>query len=355
MEGLWVHLSFSRCAFQHWKQYAWCARSDVAMLSCHLCMHGWLLENIHLHSMMQPDCPECKAQESSFGDRNSSWWQLRDYPLYCNEIILVTLGDETEGWEERQYLEAWAVGNSQGIFWNMKCVSPMTIIVSVIFHTIYLGMLKHLLDWVTSFLEQHSRIHKFNQLWAMIPPYPGFARFNKLYSQVMQWSSQEMKAFGRVIVPVFALTLFNPSANQRIRFIEAQLCVKNFGYFHSMAQFRYHTKVTINYRENYLEELHRHKDVFSWLGACKLTKKVSEAFKKQLTLNKLEEWKSDPTWNKLCAAAKRHHVDEDTMHIELEIAQHLVDQLDLKFVKMHLLTHFSNHICQLGNHINLSR
>jgi len=84
------------------------------------------------------------------------------------------------------------------------------------------------MDWVTSFLQQHSRIDKFNQLCAMMPPYPGFARFNRPYSQVMQRSGKVMKALGRMIVPVFTATLLNPSVSERIPFTEALLCVKNF-------------------------------------------------------------------------------------------------------------------------------
>jgi len=42
-EALQPYFSSSRCAFQHWKAYALWGRSDAAMLSCHLCMDGWLL------------------------------------------------------------------------------------------------------------------------------------------------------------------------------------------------------------------------------------------------------------------------------------------------------------------------
>jgi hypothetical protein len=58
-------------------------------------------------------------------------------------------------------------GTSSG--WNLRrrlleyeCISPPTMIISDILYTIYLGILKHLIDWVTSFLEQHPRIDKFN-------------------------------------------------------------------------------------------------------------------------------------------------------------------------------------------------
>jgi len=86
-----------------------------------------------------------------------------------------TQGDETEREDARQYLEDRVVGTSEGVFWNMRCISPATIIVPNMLHTINLGMLKHLMDWVMSFLEQHSRIDKLSQLWVKMPPYPGFA------------------------------------------------------------------------------------------------------------------------------------------------------------------------------------
>jgi hypothetical protein len=47
-----------------------------------------------------------------------------------------------------------------------------------------------------------------------------------------------------------------------------------------MAQYQYHTEAMIKYMENYLEEFHCHKDVFSPFRDSKSTKKVSEAVKK---------------------------------------------------------------------------
>jgi hypothetical protein len=119
----------------------------------------------------------------------------------------------------------------------------------------------------------------------MILPYAGFAQFNKPYSLVTQWSGNEMKALGRVIVPVFAATLLNPSVTQMIPFPQAMVFVKNSVYCHLMPQYSYHTEATIEFIKNYLEEFHRQKDVFSGFHPQKSTKKVPEALKKQLTLD----------------------------------------------------------------------
>jgi hypothetical protein len=188
----------------------------------------------------------------------------------------------------------------------------------------------------------------------MMPPYLGFTRFNKPYSQVMQWSVKEMKGLGCVIVPVFATTLLNTLASQTIPFTAALLCVKNLVYFHLIAQYRYHTEAMIEYMENYLEQFLRHNDDLSRYWASKSTKQVSEAFKMQLTLDKQEERESDPSWDNLSPAANRRCVDEDKTQIKSEIVPHLINKSDFNFVKMHLLNHFSGLICQLGNLLNVS-
>jgi hypothetical protein len=117
-------------------------------------------------------------------------------------MLLVTQGDKEVEQEAQRYLDDWAVRISERVFVNIDDISPTTIIVSDILHTIHLGMLKPLVDCVMSFLEQHSRIDKWNQLKVMMPPLCGFAWFNKPYSTVTQWSGRDMKALGRLIVPV---------------------------------------------------------------------------------------------------------------------------------------------------------
>jgi len=194
-------------------------------------------ENIHLHSIKQPHSSPCKALKSSFGEGNSSLRQAKDYWLYYWMIILTSEGDEIERWKTRQYQEDWAVAILEGIFWIMKCISQATIMVPDTVHTVYHCIIKHLMDWIMCLLQHHSRIDKFNQHWVMIPPYPGFARLSKPYSQGTQWSGKEMKAHGCVIVPVLVANLSNPLVRQRNPFTEALFWVKNVVRFHHMVQY----------------------------------------------------------------------------------------------------------------------
>jgi len=172
--------------------------------------------------------------------------------------------------------------------------------------------------------------------------------------QVTEWSDNEMKGLGRVIVLVFTVTIFNPLASIRIPFPEARSWVKSFVYLHRMAQYQYHTEAMIEYMQIEVEEFHRQKDVFSRIGTSKCSKKISETLNMQLTLNQQEEWESDPAWNNLSAAVKHCQIDADKLQIEAATAQHLANESDFNFVKMHLLTHCSDHIRQIGNLIDVS-
>jgi len=136
-------------------------------------------ENIHLHWIKQHHCPVCKALKSSFGEGNQLLWQLRDYLLCLRKLTIVTRGDEMDRQEEWHYLQDRVVGTLGGASWNMKCISPTSIIIPGILHKVYFCILEHWMAWVTTFLEQHSSIDKFNEPWVMMPPYTGFARFYK--------------------------------------------------------------------------------------------------------------------------------------------------------------------------------
>jgi hypothetical protein len=57
---------------------------------------------IQLYSNKQPYCAVCEAPESSFGEANSSSWQLRDCRLHFQKITHKTLADEMQRREARQ-------------------------------------------------------------------------------------------------------------------------------------------------------------------------------------------------------------------------------------------------------------
>jgi hypothetical protein len=105
-----------------------------------------------------------------------------------------------------------------------------------------------------------------------------------------------MKQLGAIMVQVFEVRIFNPSASQRIHFTEALLCIINMGYFHHIPQYQYHTEAMIEDTKICLEELDCHKDTFSRCRASICLKKELEALKVYLWLATQKEQESDTTW-----------------------------------------------------------
>lgn len=56
-----------------------------------------------------------------------------------------------------------------------------------------------------SFLEQQSRINTFDQVWAILAQYVGFAQFNIIYRQGIQWSDMTMKPLGSILFQLWEL------------------------------------------------------------------------------------------------------------------------------------------------------
>jgi len=150
-------------------------------------------------------------------------------------------------------------------------------------------------------------------------------------------------------VSVFAATLFNFSASQRIPLTESLFCFNNIVYFHVMAHHRSPTEATIKYMGNHLDEYHCHNDVYTSFDASKATMKISEALKQLLTLDKQEELESDSTSKNHSIAAPHCCIGEDIIQTDQEVAQHLVIKSDFNAVQMDVLNHLSYHISQLGN------
>jgi hypothetical protein len=333
--------------------------SDGYVRQCFPIICGWTAdysENINLHSIQSGFCQVCEAPKSSFGSAISSSFPLRDYPSYFQQLIQATSSScsKSEKQAAAKFLDERGLRSTEGVFWALKCFDWTSALVPDVLHTIYLGLLKHLMDWVVPFLEHHKRMATFNRLWNIMPPYPGFVTFNKPYTAVTQWQGKEIKMLGRTLLPIFAATLSNPTAEQIAPFKEATLCVKSLIFFHLMTKYHSHTEGTIDYMEGYLADFHRQKEVFARFRARKASKKVAQVLRQELAEELQIARESAGDWSRLSHAAKARRVEEDRQIVDSEIHQHLTDEADFNFIKMHLPNHFGNSIRQLGHLSNLT-
>ncbi|KAG0644868.1 hypothetical protein HOY80DRAFT_1068221, partial [Tuber brumale] len=134
----------------------------------------------------------------------------------------------------------------------------------------------------------------FDAVWKNLPAYPGYSSPNKEYSRVSQWTGKEMRNLVRVLLPCFAAVLCHPSTAERLIFTKALTCVRSIIDFTLMAQYQSHTQETIQYLE-------------------------------------------------------RRIADEQHQELEGVVADIYDEDGDFNFVKIHLPSHFVDHIRHFGN------
>jgi hypothetical protein len=121
-----------------------------------------------------------------------------------------------------------------------------------------------------------------------------------------------------------------------------------------MAQYRSHTDSTIQYIEEYIDEFHRHKDVFHQYHVRKRAKRKAEKQRVELTQKLQADREATVNWKKLSGRAKRCQLNEDKTWIQSQIKSLLEEESDFNFIKLHLLSHFSEHGKELGHLTNVS-
>ncbi|RPB06971.1 hypothetical protein P167DRAFT_477823, partial [Morchella conica CCBAS932] len=84
---------------------------------------------------------------------------------------------------------------------------------------------------------------------------------NKAYRATTQWQGKEMRHLGRIVLGAFAVALQVPSMAARKDSSRALRCVRALIDFHLMAQYTTHTRETLEYLQSYLENLHKYKNV----------------------------------------------------------------------------------------------
>jgi len=199
------------------------------------------------------------------------------------------------------------------------------------------------MDWISGFLKKHARLQGFNDAWKPLPPYPGCFVPKKAYREVTQWQGKEMRTLGRCLLGVLALALRQLDTRQVISFKHALDCVRALVDFNMIAQYRCHTPETIVYMEEYLNRFHRMNDIFLEFRGSKRTPVNVDKQRKELRPQRAQS-------NMRVAPSKRRRRLEDDWDEENELRIDMIHtDSHFNFVKMHLLSHFSDHIRQFGH------
>jgi len=162
-----------------------CAERKVQR--CFTILSAWVvdhMEKVTLHGLKSNACPTCEVPAGELGT-NIKNYRARDYARY-----------ERYGYENRfpgskldgTHVKFGGLGINlgQNIFHGLHRVSAHDWHTPDMLHTVYLGLFKHMMDWLKPFLKKHGRLQAFDDVWKALPPYPGFLVPKKAYREVVQ-------------------------------------------------------------------------------------------------------------------------------------------------------------------------
>jgi len=313
--------------------------ADGKVRRCFPILSSWIddhMENVALLEIKSNVCPKSEVLPGELGTDGNSH-RAPDYARYerCER--------ESASNDSRTIFVTRGIDLEKNVFHGLHRVSAPDLHKPDLLHTVYLGLFKHLMDWISGSLKKHARLQAFDDTWKALPPYPWFFVPKKAYGEVTQWQGKEIRNLGRCLLGVRALALRQPGCRQVIPFKHALDCVRALVNFNMRAQHPSQTPATIGYMEEYLDRFQRMKDIFLESRFSKPTQAQVDNQRKELGDQRAQS-------NMREAPTKRRRRLEDNRDEENELHMDMIDtESDFNFVKMHLLSHFSAHIRQYGN------
>ncbi len=322
--------------------YARCA--DGHNRRCYATVAAWMAdypEHRDLHNVVNGTCFWCECPQNELGNlphRRSDRYPLRDHNLYH------MLSDANTA-QSKAELVRRKVNPGFNILHYLDCVTS-DLPKADLLHTMQIGMLKHLLDWLFEFLKLHKRLERFNSLWLSVPAYLDMSKPRRAYEEVSRWNGGEIKNMTRFLVAVLRNALRNPSASQRTVFDRAIECSRALVEFYFYCQYDSHDNETLNLMDNALRRFHDSKDVFLQFRAGKKLTAEGKAMRKELC----EERDAELTANNLKSATVRQRIRNSWKDILLDEMQTYAEEgSDFNFPKIHLMMHFREQIQRYGS------
>jgi len=220
------------------------------------------MENVTLYSIKSNDRPKCEVPPEAFRSR-AGHQRATDYTRYeCYEHENPSLDSETHDAAPAHYMnESHGIKRRENVVQGLVRVLTPNLHKPDMLHTIHLGLLKHMMDWIQVFLIKHGRQQAFDDAWKGLPRYPGFFVPKKAYRDVTQWQGKQMRNVRRCLLGVLTVALRQPDSTQVQPFRRALTSVRSLLDFAMRAQYRSHTPETISYLDEYAMQFHEMKDI----------------------------------------------------------------------------------------------
>lgn len=300
-------------------------------------MAGWCAdypEHITLQCLQSGFCQWCEVEKSEFGSGflpEKTPLPLRDHSLY------------QDLWLHKKFdiLLTHGVNPIQNALWGIG-LEVHHLPKPDLLHTIWLGMMKHLMEWLLAFLEKHDRLHVFNQIWKTVPPFHDISPVNKTYSEVSQWQGKEIRIMSRYLLAVFTVSLRKPKPSQRLPFGKAIHCTRSLLDFIMCSKLPIHNTASLCQMDEFLQEFHKKKEVFLEFRAGKRTTEESRSLRSQRVQARQEKISGFTKTRKVLELQKYND------RTEVLVREALCNGSHFNFPKLHMLKHFREQIELFG-------
>ena len=177
-----------------------------------LMLSAWIsdpAENAALHGIGSKSCQKCDVPSKELGGNLWKIYEAYDYALYWEKA------QEQESVEAgiTEYLQQVGVKIGRNVLAELYLVNPADLDKPDLLDHIYLGLSKHMIQWVQGFLKIHKPQQAFDYTWKELPPYPGFIVPKMSHCEVTQWQGMEICNLGQCISAVLASALRNPHSS----------------------------------------------------------------------------------------------------------------------------------------------
>ena len=154
--------------------------SDGMVRHCFPVLAAWIAnqaENEALHGLKRMGCTVCEVPVKCLGSDAEECFSTRDYERYARIAQRhLDMGDE----DFAISLSAVGVRMNRNIFAGIPRKTVPLLFQPDVLHIIYLGLFKHMMQWIEDFLKKHDRQAVFNEVWKSLPPYAGFFVLKRL-------------------------------------------------------------------------------------------------------------------------------------------------------------------------------
>jgi len=160
--------------------------ADGTTRLCFPILSAWIADHAEhavLHRIGSKLCPKCEILCKKLGGNALKMYETRDYILYREKALR---HEPTEVAGIAEYFHQVGVKIANNVLARLNKVNPTNLDKPDLLHNIYLGLFKHMMEWVEGFLKNHKWQQAFDDVWKEIPPDSRLTVPKKAYREVTQ-------------------------------------------------------------------------------------------------------------------------------------------------------------------------